>query len=129
MIDRATLLSTEVFLPHEIVEVPEFGGSIKVKGMTAKAYQRFLQSMRKKNGSANQIDVDEETFAALLLTHCMYDDSDDLLLKPTEHDLVLGWPAAIFMRLSQAALRVNGMASAEGNLEATDDADFSTASH
>jgi hypothetical protein len=106
-LDRNSLLAAKIDLPREVVELPEFGGSLTIVGMTGKE-QTALYKKSYKDGKKGEID--EDTFTAKLITQCVRDKDGNRLLEDSEFGLVLQWPGPIFNRIAQAALRVNGLA-------------------
>jgi hypothetical protein len=103
-LDRKALLAAKVDLPREVVELPEFGGSVTILGMTGKEQTALYKVVAKKGG-----EVDEETFTAKLIAQCVRDKDGNRLLEDSEFGLVLQWPGPVFNRVAQAALRVNGL--------------------
>lgn len=99
------LLAFKPQTPIETVEVPELGGVVTVKGMNAGELGAFFKAASVKGA------VDEATFAAKLVAACV-------LGSPDKFDVVSGWPGSAVARLSQAAMKLNGLAP--GNSEATD---------
>jgi hypothetical protein len=102
---REKLLKAKIELPTETVDVPEFGGKFTIRGMTGKDQSAFHKSIRAKGGDK----VDEDTFGAKLVVHCLVDDKGERLLMDADWELVYGWPTAIYNRVSAAAMRVNGL--------------------
>jgi hypothetical protein len=112
MLTREQLLTT-FKRSSETVKVPELGGEIIIRGISAAellSFQRSVQS--KKNGA---IAIDEDSFAAKLLVRCIVDASGKRVLTDTDWEPLMEWPAAAFQRCTTIAMRLNGYGSAEGN--------------
>jgi hypothetical protein len=106
-LDRKSLLAAVVDLPKEVIEIPELGGSLTIVGMNGKE-QNNLYKVAAKVGTKGEID--EQTFAARLITQCIRDKDGNRLLEDGEFNIVLQWPGSVFNRVAQVALRVNGLA-------------------
>ena len=104
-LDRKALLAIKVELPSETVDVPEWGVSVILRGLTGKEQSALYRSASKKGGG-----VDEETFAARLVSVCLFDKDGNRLLEDGEYEAVLSWPGPVFNRLVQASMRLNGLA-------------------
>jgi hypothetical protein len=105
-LNRDKLLAAKLELPTEKVDVPELGGVVIVQGMTGKQQTGFYKLVTVKG------KVDEESFNARLVTHSLVDDKGERLLKDDEFVVVQEWPGAVFNRIAQAAMRVNGLGGA-----------------
>lgn len=103
-LSREKLLKAKIELPTEVVDIPEFGGKVKIRGMTGKEQSSFHKSIRAKGDK-----VDEDTFGAKLVVHCLVDDKGERLLTEADWETVYGWPTAIYNRVTAAAMRVNGL--------------------
>lgn len=112
MLTREQLLST-FKRSSETVKLPELGGEVIIRGITAAellTFQKAVQS--KRNGS---MAVDEDTFAAKLLVRCIVDQAGKRILTDDDWQPLMEWPAAAFQRCTTIAMRLNGYGSAEGN--------------
>lgn len=113
MLTREQLLST-FKRSSETVKLPELGGDVVIRGITAAELMTFQKSVQaKKNGS---IAVDEDTFAAKLLVRCIVDKDGKRILSDEDWQPLMEWPASAFQRCTSVAMRLNGYGSAEGNV-------------
>lgn len=114
MLTRDKLLA-KVTLLSEVVHLPEMGGDVLVRGMTAAELLSFQAAVStgKKNGTT--VAVDEKSFPSKLLVRCIVDEKGKRILNDDDWQVLEAWPAAAFQRAASVALRVNGYESAEGN--------------
>jgi hypothetical protein len=105
-LNREKLLKAKVDVPRETVDLPEFKGSVIIKGLTGKEQSAFHKLIRTKGAQ-----VDEETFTAKLVVLCMVDDKGERMLKDHEWELVYDWPTSVYNRITAAAMRVNGLSA------------------
>jgi hypothetical protein len=117
-LDREALRAAKDLLPRQAVPVAELGGEVLLRGMSAKELLSFQQSIQRKDRKGG-IAVDEETFAAKLLVRSIVNDRGERMFGDDEWQELEQWPAAVFQRLAEAALKLNGYGSAEGNLPTT----------
>jgi len=97
----------------ETVKLPELGGEVIIRGITAGELMTFQKAVQsKKNGS---VAVDEDTFAAKLLVRCIVDQAGKRILNDGDWEPLMEWPAAAFQRVTTVAMKLNGYGSAEGN--------------
>jgi hypothetical protein len=95
-------------LPFEDVEVPEWGGTVRVRGLTSAECDEFAASLViRTNGGRAQ--ANRELYCAKLLARCLVSASDERLL--TEADIhALGRQSAIVIqRLALLAERLSGL--------------------
>lgn len=113
MLTRDKLIA-KVSLLSEVVHLPEMGGDVLVRGMTAAELLNFQAAVNvgKKNGAAS---IDEKTFPMKLLVRCIVDEKGNRILGDDDWSSLDQWPATAFQRAAAVALRVNGYGSAEGN--------------
>jgi len=116
MLTREQLLSGKSFLPFEEVNVPEFGGTIGVQGMTAAEALAYAKAIEKK-GRKQEGELDIEALAKLVV-RCVVDENRARIYNDDEWGEVTKWPHAALQRVAFAAMRLNN-GSAEGNSRAT----------
>jgi hypothetical protein len=104
-VTREKLLAAKIDFPQEVVDVPEMGGKVTVKGMSGKDLSAFYKSVRK----GKTLEVDEETFNARLVASSLVDSNGKRLLKDEEFTVAQEWPGQIFNKLLTASMRVNGL--------------------
>ena len=107
-------LSREAFLrPAKVnvveVPVPELGGSVYVKGMTAKDRSRFETQFQLSSGKSNTRKLKE--IRERLVIACLCDEEGVLLLQDSDVDAVGSQPAAVVERIVDAAQKVCGMSN------------------
>ena len=103
-LDRKGLLAIKVDLPSETVEIPEWGVAMILRGLTGKEQSALYRAAGKKGGG-----VDEDTFAARLISVCLFDKDGNRLLEDGEFATVQSWPGPVYNRLAQVAMRLNGL--------------------
>ena len=86
------------------VAVPEWGGTVNLREMTAGQRDQF---------DALQLATDEATrfqdIRARLLVNSICDDAGNLLFTPFDVPTVTGFPAGVVNRLWEECLELNGM--------------------
>ena len=107
-------LSREAFLrPAKVnvveVPVPELGGSVYVKGMTAKDRSRFETQFQLSSGKSNTRKLKE--IRERRVVACLCDEEGVLLLQDSDVDAVGSQPAAVIERIVEAAQKVCGMSN------------------
>jgi hypothetical protein len=113
-LDKEKFLAAAKNLPSERVAVPEFGGEVVVRGMSAKERLAFEKTLVKADGKPEQ--VDQDALSVKLLVRCMVDDKGDRLLADEDAPFIEGLRGDVFQRLVTAAFRVNGYSGGtEGN--------------
>lgn len=102
--------------PRLIETVPGLTiGSVNVRGMRAAELDRFHAALR-LSGQDGEAEVDETSFARLLVLHSLCDDVGEKLLESGDIALVEQLPGRDYQRIAEVALRLNGYrGSAEGN--------------
>lgn len=107
-------LSREAFLRPakvNVVEVPapELGGSVYVKGMTAKDRSRFETQFQLSSGKSNKRKMQE--IRERLVVACLCDADGELLLTEADIEAVGKQPAPVIERIVEAAQAVCGMSN------------------
>jgi hypothetical protein len=103
MLDKNTILNADD-LPGEVVNVPEWGGSIKVRSMTAKEREDFSAGLRDKDGN-----VVTASWKARLVALTVVDENGARIFADADADALAGKSALVIERLSEVALRLNGL--------------------
>lgn len=90
------------------VDVPEWGGKVRIKSMSAFARDQFEAGLMGKNGGTNYTNLRAKLVAAVVI-----DDNDELMF--TEQDVAkLGKKAAApVQRIFNAAQKMNGFSDAD----------------
>ncbi len=96
-------------IKFEDVDVPEWGGTVRIAMMTAKARDAYEQSMIKVVGK--KVEPNTVNGRAKLIAACAVDESGDLLFTAQEVEKLGTKSSAALERLSHVALTINGMTS------------------
>lgn len=96
-------LATLAPVPEEEVNVPEWGGSIKVRGLTWATQQRLIRQ------AAEDGDFDEEMFNGLLFLHCIVEPE----LEPEDVEKLMNVSLSAGTKVAEAIERCNGEQEAE----------------
>ena len=67
-------------LSFKDVEVPEWGGSVRIAVMTGRARDSYEQQLTALSGKKDTV----ENLRALYLSHCLVDDDGELLFTPAD---------------------------------------------
>ncbi|MGB0742686.1 MAG: hypothetical protein ACPGXX_21635 [Planctomycetaceae bacterium] len=107
-------LSRDAFLRPaavEIVEVPapEMGGSVYVRGMTARDRSRFETQFQLSSGKSSKKRMQE--IRERLVVACVCDANGELLLTEADIEAVGKQPAPVIERIVEAAQAVCGMSN------------------
>lgn len=94
-------------LKSEDVDVPEWGGSVRVRTMTGAERDAFGASLRNADGK-----VDPANYRAKLLIRCVVGDDGRPLFTDADLDALAGKSAPALDRLVAAAERLNTMGAA-----------------
>lgn len=99
------------------VEVPEWGGTVKVRGLTGKERDLFEQASVRRNPKTGEVELNMANMRARMVAYCVVDEEGERMF--TDADIVqLGRKsAAALERVAKAAQKLSGM----GN-EATEEA-------
>jgi hypothetical protein len=106
MLDREKILSSQD-LETEEVEVPEWNGSVFIKGMTGTERDAFEQSIvdGKKTNLVN--------IRSKLLVKCICDENGERLFDEKDVDVLGAKSAAALDRLFEVAQGLNGMSASD----------------
>ena len=108
-----TILNKEAILAckdlkQEIVEVPEWGGSVIVRTMTGTERDAFEQSITKDG-----VQYNTDNIRARLVSLTLIDEDGNRLFTDKEVESVGGKAASALVRLYDVAQRLNGMSDAD----------------
>jgi len=94
-------------LPVEDVEVPEWGGKVRVRGLTGAERDKFEASIVTRKG--NKAEFNPENIRAKLVAMCVVDENGNRLF--TDEDIkILGQKSATALdRIFQVAQRLSGL--------------------
>lgn len=100
--------------PVEVVEVPEWGGSVRVRALTASEMDSFNASIvtTKKDGTA---EVNRRNYRAKLVAKCLVQDDGKSPVFTDETDIIaLGnQPVSALERILAAVNRLNAISTEE----------------
>ncbi|MGB9780619.1 hypothetical protein [Caldanaerobacter sp.] len=94
-------------LPTEDVEVPEWGGKVRVRGLTGAERDKFEASIVVRKG--NRTEFNPENMRAKLVAMCVVDENGNRLF--TDEDIkILGQKSATALdRIFQVAQKLSGL--------------------
>lgn len=99
--------------PWEKVGLPELGGTVTVRAMSAAERDRFeAEQTARQETDGGMI----ENFRARLVAKCLIDDDGNRLCSDDDADVLGGLPHHLVKRLFEACLRVNALGA--GQVEA-----------
>lgn len=119
VLNRESLLAASADVPSQTVPVPEWGGAVIVRGMSAKELLAFQKTLEKPGGKAGEIDIDQESLAVKILIYCLFDADGNRLLDAGDEAVVQGMRGDVFQKLTRVAMQLNGYVSDAGNSSAT----------
>lgn len=90
-------------LPRETVNVPEWGGEVLVRGLTARERDMFEQSLN-VDGKTNIANI-----RARLCVLCMVDEAGNRLFSDDDAGALSTKSGAALNRVFEVAQRINGM--------------------
>lgn len=95
--------------PTEVVEVPEWGGSVTVRALSATELDAFNASIVRTKG--NNVEVNRNNYRAKLVARCVVNgDGKTPLFKDEGQIVALGMqPASALDRILVVINRLNGM--------------------
>ena len=91
-------------IAKEEVQVPEWGGSVFVRGMTGLERDAFGTSLRNPDGSVNL-----DSYRAKLLVCCVVDEQGNALFTPADAAALNGKSSLALDRVFKVAERLNSL--------------------
>lgn len=111
LLDREAILSHRHDLPFEDVEVPQWGGLVRVRGLSGKdrdAYEASTIIVRAgRKGLEEGRDLDN--LRARLIVRCLVDEQGERLFHDGEYDVLGDLPGVIVNKLWEVASRLSGL--------------------
>ena len=108
LLTRDQILSAESTMPSEIVPVPEWGGDVKVVGMTGAERDAFEEGRQKKD-SGGKPKANLTNIRAAIVAASLRDEQGKLLFT-TSDVMALGIKSAKALdRVASVAMKLNGM--------------------
>lgn len=99
-------------LPTTEVDVPEWGGKVRVRGMTV-GERLAVQARARTATSAPAEDAAFERLSLDIVVMSLVDEAGNRLFDDTERDIVRGFDSRGFKTVLIAAQELNGMRGAE----------------
>jgi len=109
-LDRAAIAKA-VDVQTEVIDVPEWGGKLRVRGLTGKErdnYEEWILTGKGKNREVNARDA-----RAKLIVLCVVDEKGERLLSTTDIGMLREKSAAALQRVFDAASRLSGLSDEE----------------
>lgn len=110
-LSKDDILKTEDNAPDE-VEVPEWGGSVLVRGMSGRERDAFEVSMRDQR-SGQRLPGALTNVRAKIVARCIVDDDGDRLFTDSDIAALGEKSAAAIDRIYEVAARKSGMSEAD----------------
>ncbi|MCS7294433.1 MAG: hypothetical protein NZ761_03460 [Dehalococcoidia bacterium] len=104
---REDILSVQD-LPEEVVDVPEWGGKVLIRGMTGEERDSFEESVIRQRGDQRELNL-HNFRAKLVARSIVHPETKERLFKDNEIHLLAKKSAVALQRVFEAALRLNGM--------------------
>ncbi|MFE0101152.1 hypothetical protein [Streptomyces sp. NPDC059009] len=98
-------------LKTEDVDVPEWGGSVRLRMLTGAERDSFEQSMIDTRGGKQKTNL--ANFRARLIARCVVTDTGERMFSPPDIDALGRKSAAALGRLFDACQRMNGFSAAD----------------
>lgn len=105
-LSRDDILKADDIVTEE-VEVPEWGGSVLVRGLTGRERDEYEASMAVQRGS--KLVPDPANLRAKLIARCVVGDDGNLLFTPSDVDLLGRKSGAAVDRVFEVAARLSGL--------------------
>lgn len=105
-LDRGTILAAKDIKTEE-VEVPEWGGTVRVRGMTGSERDEFEAEVAELRRGG--VEVRRKHFRARLLLKTVVDEGGKALFAPADLEALGGKSVAALDRLVAVAMRLNGI--------------------
>lgn len=90
---------------YEVVEVPEWGGSVRIRTLSARERDEFEESILRRRGQA--VEVVMRGMRVRLAALCMVDEQGNRLFSDDEVEVLADRSAAAIERVFEAAARLN----------------------
>lgn len=98
-------------LPTEDVEVPEWGGTVRVKALTAAQRDEFEASTVETRG--NKMKQNLANIRARLVSLCIVDEAGDRLFSPQDVKRLGGKSAGAMQRVFNKCSEMNGLSDSD----------------
>ena len=105
-LNREQILKADDIQTEE-VQVPEWGGSVLVRGMTGAERDRYEEAVVQQNGKNTKVNM--RNARARLMAMTVVDEKGDLMFATTDIELLGQKSAAALQRVFEAATRLAGI--------------------
>lgn len=105
-LSREAFLNTKIEVPLNKVDIPELGGSVYVKGMTAKERSAFEVSLQ-TNGKRSLRKM--QLFREMLVVKCCCDEQGTKLFTKEDMSTIGDLPITVVERIVDECMLVCGM--------------------
>ncbi len=109
LLTREQILQAED-LPSEVVEIPEWNGSVIVRGLTGSGRGIFQNSIMSQNGNVNSknVMVDMKEAEMRLVAYCVVDENGKRLFSEKDIAELGKKSGSAINRISDVAMRLSG---------------------
>jgi len=95
----------------EIVDIPEWGVKVAVKGLTIGEQQQFLKSVRKRTGEKTDFTLDNDKFVIQLLIRTVSDpETGETLFEQADAQTLMSKSWKAMSRIYNVSARLSGFA-------------------
>jgi hypothetical protein len=98
-------------LKSEVVDVPEWGGSVTIRRMTGGERDAYEADVFETKGGT--VTMKRDNFRAKLVARCLVDDNGERMFSDGEIAVLAKKSAAALDKCFAAAQRINGMTAVE----------------
>jgi hypothetical protein len=96
-------------LPVEIVDIPEWGGEVTVKGLTGKQRDAYEMQVFQYNKKHNNVDWKRENMRAKLIVLSCVDEDGSLLFEESDIQALGEKSSSALDRIFEVAQRLSGI--------------------
>ena len=96
-------------LPVEIVDIPEWGGEVTVKGLTGKQRDAYEMQVFQYNKKHNNVDWKRENMRAKLIVLSCIDEDGSLLFEESDIQALGEKSSSALDRIFEVAQRLSGI--------------------
>jgi len=91
------------------VEVPEWGGIVRLKEFTGGAREEYIFTLQAQSKNAKSGDIDIRGLTSKLLSLCIVDDDGKPTFTASDIEALNSKSATVLNRLFEEALKLNGL--------------------
>lgn len=110
LLDRAAILGA-ADTQYETVEVPEWGGSVRIKSLTAAERDQFeADSLQERGkGKHRSVEVNMRNLRARLVVRCIVDAAGKRVFSDLDAEVLGDKNAQVVTRIYEVAARLSGL--------------------